>query len=164
MRIITLKRTDRMQKYMQQVWAILRESYARVEGGWHYDSPEALLQDSACWRVVIHAGRVVAVTVYKAKKGLKLVAMGACSQMKEQARRGLQKMIRADLTRCWMELSEAAENFVLKHCNGSRHIIHGSRAASLLDKEVAPAQDGYHYQRVVCGIQKCKILVGTPVV
>lgn len=164
MRIITVKRASRMRKYIRQVWAIMCASYARVDGGWHYATPEQLLEDSACWRVVLHGGRVAAATVYKVKKGLKLVAMGTCSELKDAARQGLQKIVRADLTRCWMELSEAAENFVMKYCNGDRYIIHGSLVAGLLEKDIEPTQDGYHYRRMVCGIRKCKILVGTPVV
>ncbi len=162
MRIVTVKTAERMQHYQQQVWAIMTAAYADVPGGWHYASLAELCAESACWRLVIHGGRVIAAALYKAKKGLKLVAMGVCQQMRDLGKRGLARVLRADLSRCWMELSEAAERFVLTHCNGHRYIIHASLASSLLDKEVAQESDGYHYARAICGLQKSKIIVGTP--
>ncbi|MEH6540600.1 hypothetical protein [Halopseudomonas sp.] len=162
MRVVTLKHSRQMQKFMPQVWELLRDSYAQVQGGWHYASEQELLDDSQCWRLVIHNGQVAAAVVYKAKKGLKLVAMGVDRALNEIGKRGLIRIIRADLSRCWMEVSEAAERFVMRHCNGQRYMIHGSLVADLLDKQVDPASDAYHYQREVCGLRKEKMLLGTP--
>ena len=162
MKIITLRNHQRMHKYLPQVWSLLRDAYAGVAGGWHYASEQALLDDSASWRLVVHGGKVAAAVVYKHKHGLKLVAMGVSQEMAALGKVGLVRIIRGDLARCWMELSEAAERFVMRHCNGHRYLVHRSLVATLLGKPVAPAADGYHYIRDVCGLRKEKILLGTP--
>lgn len=163
MHIIQLHQPQQMQAYRQQVWQLLAESYARVTGGLNYTCAEELISTSARWKLALHGGRVVAVTIYKAKKGLKLVAMAACRQARDWGRRALINIIRQDLRHCWMELSEQAEHFVLKYCGGHRFIIHNSLVPHLLDKPVTPfEQDGFHYCRTIQGQSKLKIAVGTP--
>lgn len=167
MQIITLSASEQpqtMQQYLPHVWAVLVASYASVAGGLHFSDPQALLEESACWRLAVD-GDVVAVVTYKAKKGLKLGAMGICPHQRAAGREGLKTIIREDLPHCWMELSEGAEQFVLKHCQGERYLIHNSLIPQLLDKdEVEPAlEDAFHYRREICGIHKHKIALGTPV-
>lgn len=163
MRIIQLHQPQQMQSYCKQVWPLLVESYAKVNGGLNYANAEELISTSARWKLALHGGRVVAVTIYKAKKGLKLVAMAACRHARDQARRALINIIKRDLRHCWMELSEQAEHFVLNYCGGHRFIIHSSLVARLLDKPVSPFElDGFHYRRTIQGQNKLKIALGTP--
>lgn len=158
MKTLTLTTQERMQPYLTQVWALLVESYADVCGGLHFDSPAQLLASTSRWRMVLHHGRVIAVDLFKAKKGWKLVAMATCTRVGKRAKYALRRLIEADLPRCWMELSEKAERFVMTYCGGHRYLIHSSLVPSLLDKnvELAPG-DGYHYMRPILGITKTKV-------
>ncbi|ART83426.1 hypothetical protein CBP31_13010 [Oceanisphaera profunda] len=155
---------DMMQSFVAQVWDLLVASYAQVSGGLNFSSKEDLMASSASWKLVLHHSRkVLAVTVYKAKKGLKLVAMATNQLFKDLARNALRLIISADLASCWMELSEQAERFVLKYCNGHRYIIHGSLVARLLDKPISMTDgDGFHYSRAINAQHKTKIALGTP--
>ena len=163
MKTITVLHQSGMQRYLEQVWSLLVESYAQVSGGLHYSSPQDLLEDTQRWRLVIRHGRVIAATFFKAKRGWKLVAMATCRRQGQRARRALQRLIHADLSRSWMELSERAEAFVLRHCGGQHYVIHASLAAELLNKPVqTQVADGFHYQRQVAGLMKTKVIVGTP--
>lgn len=165
MKTITVTNKQRMQQYLAQVWDLLEKSYANVSGGLHYNEPAELLTDTQRWRLVFYKGCLIAVTIFKAKRGWKLVAMATCRQdsMRAQAHHALQRLIRADLPRAWMELSERAEHFVLYHCGGHQFLIHASLASYLLDKPVEhTTEDGYHYRRTVVGLLKTKVIVGTP--
>ncbi|MGU5545192.1 hypothetical protein ACV1CV_12520 [Aeromonas veronii] len=163
MKTLTLTDHHQMITYLPQVWDLLVASYAKVSGGLLYANPGELLTDTQRWRLVIYRGKVIATTLFKAKRGWKLVAMATCRQHGQRARHALRRLICADLHRVWMELSEQAERFVLSCCGGHHYLIHSSLASSLLDKPVEPvASDGYHYRRQVAGLLKAKIMVGTP--
>lgn len=163
MKTLTLTTHEEMQRYIDQVWPLLVEAYAKVSGGLHYANTQAVLEETSRWRVVLRHGRVIAVTLFKARRGWKLVAMALCRRSGERARHALRRLISADLSRCWMELSERAERFVLEHCGGQHFLIHASLAAGLLGKPVLPCEsDGFHYRRVVAGVMKAKVVVGTP--
>jgi len=49
-----------------------------------------------------------------------------------------QELINTNLNNCWMEESEAAEFFIMQHCNGK------------------------HYSRKILSIKKEKIIISTP--
>lgn len=163
MKTLTLTDANQMGSYLDQVWPLLVISYAKVSGGLLYSEPSELLNDTQRWRLVLHRGRVIAATLFKAKRGWKLVAMACCRQCGDRARHALRRLICSDLPRAWMELSERAEYFVLTQCGGHRFLLHASLAAELLGKPVqTDMADGYHYRRDVAGIVKAKLIVGTP--
>lgn len=161
MLIRTLKSRKSMKRYGRQVWALLVQAYSKVEGGLNYPSLKDLVQSSAEWKVVLLNNQVVAVTVYKAKKGFKLVAMAASPSKKEEGRQGLIDIISHDLSHRWMELSDAAESFVMKRCGGDRYLISNELANELLEREVLPADTNYHYFREIQKVKKKKVLLGT---
>ncbi|MBE9610835.1 hypothetical protein [Chitinilyticum piscinae] len=159
--IISLTRQQSMRHYLEQVWALLEDAYRDVAGGLHFADHAALLDESARWQLALCDGRVLAVTVFKAKKGLKLIAMAAACEL-AGARDALCEMLRRALRQAWMELSGRAESFVMKYCDGHRFLIHGSLIPQLLDKPIeATAADGYHYVREILQQRKTKIAVGT---
>ena len=165
MKTLTLNTPEGMRNFIEPVWQLLVKAYQHVKGGLLYRCPADLLNDTHRWRLVLHHGRVIAVTIYKSKRGWKLVAMATCREDKvcSKSRQALRRLICADLPRCWMELSEHAERFVLGVCGGHRFLVHASLAAELLNKPVLPASsDGYHYLRNIAGIIKQKVIVGTP--
>ena len=165
MDIITLDTQELMADsgFLPLLWQLLAHSYARVAGGLHFASPEALLAESGRWRLAVDGDQLVAAAVYKRKKGWKLSALGTSGDHRRTGRAGLQQIIREDLPHSWMEVSEGAERFVLEHCGGDRFLIHNGLVPSLLGiHEIEPANDGFHYQRQICGLHKSKIALGSP--
>lgn len=150
-------------KYLDIVWEILSQSYATVSGGLLFSSKNDLLTSTSVWKVVLKKGKVIAVTIFKSKHGLKLVAMGiTTAKNKKDVLKKLAQSIEEDLNHIWMEVSGSAETFIMKYCHAYRYIIHNSFASTLLGKEVLEDASGYHYIRAISGIQKQKIIVGTP--
>ena len=157
---ISLKNENEMLKHIDSVWAILEEGYANVKGGLFFKSKSELLKTTVLWKVILFQGNVVAVTIYKAKKGLKLVAMSVSKIFRDIAVTALALLIKRDLKTCWMELSEAAERFVMKN-GGDNFIVPNYLVEKILGKEVCLADDGIHYTRKVMKMNKEKVLLGT---
>ena len=160
---LTLKRNTQKSKYIEMVWQLLVEGYRDVEGGLFFEDKEKLLKTTVQWKIVVYKKRVIAVTIYKKKKGLKLVALtiSKLSQYKKIALNALSSLIKKDLKNCWMELSEGAEKFVMKFAK--EYVIPNSLVSHILDKNIELNEDGVHYFRVINDIKKEKILLGTPI-
>ena len=94
------------------------------------------------------------------KKGLKLVALSVGKRFRDIAISALEKVIKKDLKQCWMELSEAAEKFVLR-LGGDMYILPNHLAEQVLGKEIQLTRDGIHYSREIMGMKKEKIILGT---
>lgn len=147
--------------YLDPAWDILSESYQDVPGGLLFNDKFDLLDKTMMWKVILKNNELMALTVFKAKMGLKLVAMGADREhFGKMAVDALAKSI--DLKHVWMEVSGKAETFVMKRCNAKKYLIENNRASVLLKKEIALNKDGYHYVREISGIEKEKLIVGTP--
>lgn len=160
---LTLKRDNQRLRYIDRVWELLEEGYKDVKGGLFFSSKENLLKTTVQWKVIVCNNKIIAVTIYKAKKGLKLVAMTAskATEYKNIAVKALAKLIKKDLKICWMELSEAAERFVIKFAGN--YVIKNSLVSQIIDKDITLSADGVHYFRTIKNINKEKILLGTPV-
>jgi len=159
---LTLINEEQRLTHIDRVWELLEEGYQDVKGGLFFNSKEDLLNTTSQWKVIISNKKIIAVTIYKAKKGLKLVAMTASKQIEEKkiAIKALIKLIKKDLKTCWMELSEAAERFVMKFAGN--YTVKNSLVAQIIDKEITLSADGVHYYRTIKNINKEKILLGTP--
>jgi len=147
-------------QYIHEAWNILEEAYKNVKGGLFFKSKDELISSTSLWKVILHHNKMIGITVYKAKHGLKLVALAVSMKAKELAKTALRKVVKADLKQCWMELSEAAEKFVMG-LGGDKYIIPNRLVASIIDKEVGPTSDGIHYMRNIMGEEKQKVLLGT---
>lgn len=158
-RTLTIKAQNTMKRYSLKVWALLKEAYKNVKGGLHFNSIEQLINTTAQWKVIVVNNEVIAVTVYKAKKGLKIAAF-ACAKIKD-AKDSLARLITKELKTAWIEVSERAENFVLKYCDGSKYIIPNNEAKTILNKSISLCSDGLHYVRTIQNIRKEKLLLGT---
>ena len=161
-RTLTLQSNRQKNRHINAVWELLEEGYREVKGGLFFSSKEDLLQTTAQWKVVVLNNTVIAVSIYKAKKGLKLVAMtvSKAAAYKKIAVQALVKLIKKDLKSCWMELSEGAERFVMRFAK--EYVVSNSKVASIIEKDVVLSSDGLHYVRTIQNIQKEKILLGTP--
>jgi hypothetical protein len=157
---ITLSTKEEKELYVSNVWKILFAAYENVKGGLFFTSKVELISSTSLWKVVVRNGEVIAVTIYKAKHGLKLVALAINNAFKDIAKKALSKIIKADLKKCWMELSEAAERFVMK-LGGDKYILPSHMVAKVINKEIRLSDDGVHYVRNIMGEDKEKVLLGT---
>ncbi len=161
-KILTLIRDKYRLKYIDIVWKLLEEGYRDVKGGLFFKTKEDLLNATTQWKVIICKNIIIGVTVYKAKRGLKLVALCVTKIdiYKKLALQALEKLIKSDLKKCWMELSEGAERFVMKFAK--EYVVQNYLVAQILGKEIELSTDGMHYTREIKNIKKEKILLGTP--
>jgi len=151
---------------VDEVYSILENAYRDVKGGLHFQSCDDLLLNTAMWKVIYSDTTIVGVIIYKAKQGLKMVAMGLSSNLKRSynniVKQTLVHLFKLTFSYTWMELSEGAEKFILKH-GGSKYILPNHLAKELTKKEIIElCDDGVHYKRVIKGVVKTKIIVGNP--
>ena len=148
------------------VFAILQEAYREVKGGLHFSSPDELVLKTSAWRVIYFHSTIVGVVIYKAKRGLKMVALALSSHInssiKRHAKTMLSYLFKLTFANTWMEVSESAERFIIRN-GGERYLIPNTIASKLTGKDVLSlCDDGYHYTREINGIIKTKIIVGNP--
>ncbi len=161
---LILTQPHAQREWLQPVWTLLDQAYRQVAGGLHYTTPEAMLEETPVWELLLDEGRLQAALLYKRKHGLKIVALGVSD---DEARRPmavarLGQVISDRLHQAWIEVSERAECFVLRHGGESRR-IRNHHAARLTGKPLLSLHaDGYHYVREIQGLRKLKLIVGTP--
>ncbi len=150
---------------VDEVYDLLHDAYANVKGGLHFQDPDDLLRSTTLWKVIYFNATIVGVVVYKAKRGLKMVALGIAtmdSTISQYTKSMLSYLFRVTFQNTWMEVSEGAERFIIKN-GGTRYFVSNSLAQRLTGKEIVSlSEDGYHYQRRINGVLKTKVIVGTP--
>ncbi len=150
--------------WSSRVWQLLNETYQSVPGGLHFSSPAAMLEETPTWEILQTEEELLAVLLYKPKHGDKLVAFGATQNptRRRDAVRQLGQRIGQRLRSAWLEVSEQAEAFVLRH-GGESFRISNRYAAELTGKPILNLNpDGFHYVRHICGLDKQKLILGTP--
>jgi hypothetical protein len=162
---ITLTLKAQKALHLEEVWALLYAAYSTVPGGLKFTSPEDIVKNTTDWNLCYSNNSLVCALISKLKAGQKIVAFGVTgdNHLRPSGRKALASTIRQMLNNnCWMEVSEKAERFVLSTV-GSSLIVPNSLAAPLTKKPIINlCSDGSHYIREICGIQKTKIIVGTP--
>lgn len=161
--IITINCKHEKTKFSRQIWNLLTQAYQNVKGGLHFDSIDHLVDSSSQWRLSVVGGEVVAAVIFKAKKGLKITAFCLNTNFYSLGKSELILIIKNSLKTGWIEVSEAAEKFIMTYCDGTRYIVNNILANGLLDKDIVLNSDGYHYSRTVQNTFKEKLIVGTPV-
>jgi hypothetical protein len=146
------------------VFTLLQITYQNVLGGLHFSSADELVVNTSVWKIIYFQTTIVGVVIYKAKKGLKMVALALCHKLnkplKQHTKTMLSYLFKVTFNNTWMEVSEAAERFIVDN-GGEKYFISNTLATQLTGKEiVALCSDGYHYQRVVKGVLKTKVMVG----
>jgi len=147
------------------IFDILAEAYSDVKGGLLFSSVDDLILKTAMWKVIYFQSNIVGVVIYKAKKGLKMVALAISSQVNKKLRNNIKIMLheifKMTFGKTWMEVSEGAEKFLMK-IGGIKFMLPNTLANSLTGKEILSLdEDGYHYYREINGIVKRKIILGT---
>ncbi len=102
------------QKYRDQVWRILQQSYASIGGikGAGFESPDAMVDSIPMWKIAVRDGRVRAVNMYKDKAGRKSVAMGTDGSPEGSA--FIDDMFGNEIQRSYGEMSKDALGKMLK--------------------------------------------------
>ena len=150
--------------WRESVHTLLAAAYRDVPGGLHYASAEAMVEETQDWELLIQADQVRAALPYKRKHCRKIVALAASADpaLRQPSNAWLGDRIRRRLHEAWIEVSGRAETFVLRH-GGDLLRIPNDRAARLTGKPVlALHADGFHYDREIQGLRKCKLIVGAP--
>jgi len=149
---------------VDDVYTLLAKAYENVAGGFLFANKDELIIKTDTWEVFYYEGNVIGVVLYKAKKGLKMVALAIDSSSKHlqnYAKKMMSCFFKLTFSKTWMEVSEAAEKFIRKH-GGEQFLIPSIYAKELLGKDVELCNDGFHYTRVINGIVKTKVIIGTP--
>jgi len=148
-----------------EVFHLLQEAYQSVKGGLHFKDADDLLCHTSLWRIIYFEETIVGVVVYKAKRGLKMVALGLATMnqsINSYTKSLLAHLFRLTFQNTWMEVSEGAERFIVKH-GGSRYFVSNRLAQTLTGKEIVSlCDDGYHYERMINGVLKRKVIIGHP--
>lgn len=162
---LTLREPAEKRAFQQAVWDLLAVAYREVEGGLYYADLDEMVNTTSEWQLALADGQLIAVVLFKAKKGRKMVAFGATADpalRNKLGKQALADMISSQLGSAWLEVSEKAERFVMG-LGGARYLIDNRWAAKLTGKPLLGlCDDGVHYIREICGFAKRKIIVGTP--
>jgi hypothetical protein len=148
------------------VYELLQKAYATVKGGLHFENPAALITSTSLWQLIYHNETLVGAIIYKAKQGLKMVAMAINHEIprkiKHYTKKILSYIFQKSFSKIWMEVSEAAESFMLK-IGGDKFLVANEHAVDLTKKEIKGFEDdGYHYTREIQGVLKTKVIIGSP--
>lgn len=153
------------EKYVDEVWDILQNSYAKIGGlktnG--LETKEGLVQNTVMWKLMIREGKIKIVFIYKDKAGRKKIATGTDGS--REAKQELIKMLKAEFSRSYSEVSDDLERFLTKNLPEmvDRFKIPADDVSKIIiDDEIRPEPDGYHYQRKIGGHWHTKLMIGTP--
>jgi len=157
-----LRRLEDKILVVDEIFDILKRAYSSVKGGLHFKSKDDLLLSTDLWRIIYIDTEPIGVLIYKAKFGLKMVALGVSDIYRKEAKTILARILRETLSRTWMEVSEGMERFMLK-IGCEKFFVPNIFVAQLTKKSIIKlCDDGYHYIREINGIPKRKVIVGFP--
>lgn len=150
---------------VDDVFKILEDSYRNVKGGLHFTDKDELINKTDLWKIIYLDEIIVGVIIYKAKKGLKMVALGIANSITHKSQSYIKSMLstifKLTFSNTWMEVSEGVEKFLIKN-GGELFFIKNTMASQLTGKKILSLKnDGYHYTREINGIIKTKIMIGT---
>ena len=161
---VTIKALHTKQRILDEVYTLLESTYKNVEGGLNFENKYDLLQNTSIWKVIYFENHIIGVLIYKAKHGLKMVACAINETYKNIAKKRLINIIKKNFSKTWMEISEGLERFILNIASAKEFIIHNKKAKDILKKSIQLCNDQHHYIREINGVNKTKILVGTPTI
>jgi hypothetical protein len=159
---ITIKQLNSKQKILDEVYNLLESTYKNVEGGLNFSDKYDLLENTSVWKVIYSNNNIIGVLIYKAKHGLKMVACAINKTYKNIAKKRLTNIFKKNFSKTWMEISEGLEKFILNISTAKKFIIDNTKANDILNKSIQLCNDQLHYIRQINGVNKTKILVGTP--
>ena len=158
-RIINLHKDDNKDKYGDEVWAILQQSYVKAGGFKSASSLEELKNKTGLWKMIIRDDKITAVDLYKDQFGNKSIAIGCDGTSSGKA--DVMTLLKDNIKygRSWSEVSGVIEH--LMHKLGAPKIP-ACFAQYLIKKNILSIDaDGYHYTRLIDGHPHTKIMCGT---
>jgi len=153
---------DQKEKYADQVWDILVQSYKPVGGLRGIKSKQFMIDNMPMWKIAAQDNKVLAAILYKDKgAGRKLVAVATDGS--KQGKELLRNMIEQEFERSFFEVSGPFYGFMNKHFPQlvKKFTIHPDQVEKILGVTVSPTKDGW-YKRVIQGNILEKIMLGTP--
>ena len=102
------------EKYVDEVWNILQESYKQIGGikGSGFNSKEDMIDNIPFWKLFVYNNKVVAVVLYKDKEGRKIVASGTNGS--EIGKKKIIEIFKSDLFRSYGEKSKGSLGLLMK--------------------------------------------------
>jgi hypothetical protein len=166
-------------KVKHEVYGLVQKAYANIGGmkGNGFESPDDMVKKIPMWKLHRKNGELKSVTLYKDKKGRKMVA--AATDSSQEGKEGLSKLLSDDITRkrAYTEVSGPALGFLKKHLpnrNVKPFAMHYDDVQSHADGDEirkAPENDpeidkhpelkDHFYQRKIGGHWHTKIMLGT---
>lgn len=159
---ITIKSLNTKRKILDEVYNLLASTYKNIEGGLSFSDKYDLLENTSLWKVIYLENNIIGVLIYKAKHGLKMVACAVNETYKKIAKKRLINIFKKNFSKTWMEISEGLERFILSISSAKKFIITNAKAKDILEKSIQLCNDQLHYIREINGVNKTKILIGTP--
>jgi hypothetical protein len=157
-RIVNLFKADEKQKYADEVWDVLQQSYAPIGGFGTSATVDELIEKSGLWKLVVRNGNISALEIYRDQFGRKGIGLGTNGTY--QGKKDLRMIIKDSIKykRSWAEVSGKPE-YIYKKYGG---IPISATYAELLTKHpiISINDDGYHYTRLIYGVPKEKIIYG----
>jgi hypothetical protein len=157
-RFLSLLSVEDRRKYIDEVWDMLQKSYAKVGGFKSAPNKEELLKETDFWKLVKKNGKIVAIALYKFKRGRKSIAGGTDGT--DLGKEWLMKIFLEDLqqNRSWSEVSDKVELIKTKM---GYFKIPNKFVEEILNKPIISLDpDGYHYTRMIAGEPHTKMMVG----
>ncbi|MAZ56774.1 hypothetical protein CL653_03210 [bacterium] len=153
-------------RYKDQVWEMLNNAYASIGGvkGNGFNSPDDMVKNIGMWKMVRKNDKIVAVTLYKDKKGRKSVASATDGTPLGKA--SLAKMIRDEFnhSRSYAEISDKLYYFARKAV--SDDVFDAARIPAKQAKSVdnrirlIPGEDFWYYRKIGDDLIK-KMMLGS---
>ena len=157
---VNLFSVEEKSTIVDEAWDILQKAYSRIGGFKSAASKEELINDTFLWKAVKTKNEIVAVGIYKKKKGRKRIAIGALRT--DAGKKGVLSIMKEDLKRAWVETSGPSEKTLKKFPNAEKYFIPNDQAAELTGKKILELNpDGYHYTRIIAGSPHEKMMIGT---
>jgi len=154
---------NQKEQYKLAVWDMLQKAYKSIGGihGAGFESPDDMVKNIAIWKLNIVHGELLAVVMYKdTPSGRKTVALA--TNFQTNGKKALVDMMRNDLSRSYVEISDAAERFLKRAVpNWEQYQIPSDQVQDLLGKDVDTI-DANYYSRKIGSDTHTKTALGTP--
>lgn len=160
--IVNCHTKNDMEKYKDEVWNMLQESYKYCGGIAGVESVDDIINDSTLWKLTRRTDKITAVIIYSNKRsGRKICCIAQDGS--EQGKKDLKKMLKEDGMfvdrETWGEFSGAAASTALNQ--GMMQIPSDIAEIIMVGKKfIDKKEDGYFYTREIGGKQHIKIMLG----
>ena len=159
-KFVNLWNKEDMSKYIDEVYDIMVKSYESIGGFLTANSPQELQNKTDLIKIIKRQGKISAVSCYKVSNNQRKLICGGTDGT-ERGKNDLYMIINEDIKQiyrnAYAEVSGKLEHIYLKR---GANIIPNNVVSLIIDKEIEPDPDGFHYYREIMGQKIKKLLVG----